>query len=88
MAGFSECSLLSQKRLLVSFELKRHIDTTGAPAGTVSASLLFVTDEGAAFGATGYSFGFDLIGNVVIIPEPASAMLLGVLAFVMYRRRR
>jgi hypothetical protein len=60
--------------------------------GSYSATLNFLTDQGASFGMPGQSFSFQLSGNYTIgTPEPATLGLLGgalgMLAALRRRRR-
>jgi hypothetical protein len=60
--------------------------------GSYSATLSFLTDQGASFGTPGQSFNFQLSGNYAIgTPEPATLGLLGgalgLLAALRRRRR-
>ena len=59
-----------------SLDLEIDYNGTGT-LGEKSASLSILTDEGAALGANGNSFNYLITANVIPIPEPSAAVLLG-----------
>jgi PEP-CTERM motif len=57
-----------------SFDLK--IDFGATSLGMQTAELVITTDQGAAFGANGQTFDYELIANVVPVPEPRTWEML------------
>jgi hypothetical protein len=72
-----------------SLDLEIDCNGTGT-LGEKSASLSILTDEGAALGASGNSFNYQITANIIPVPEPSAAALLGVgaICLLTYLRRR
>ena len=87
LLGFTPGTILD---VLDDLALQIEFNALG-PLGGKSATLIFQTDQDAAFGAAGTSFQIPLSGHVVAVPEPSTLHLAGcalVIAILARRRRR